>query len=112
MILLTPSRSRCRLLDFSGAWQLNEWFYAAFAARQNEFIQYKRGLLDDDVWSASRNIIPISSMPLCKEWSRTLGQHAFVEDFCAIVDQAMSAERDIGDFRVELEALISRVHRE
>jgi hypothetical protein len=95
-------------LDFRDIWQLNEWFFAAFAARQNEYVQYKRGLLDEDVWTASKNIIALlASMPLCRKWWTSLGQHAFVDEFCTIVEDAMSAENDIVDWKLGIEALMS-----
>ena len=38
------------------AHKLGEWTTAAMWARQNEFIQYKQGLIDDDVWHGCRGI--------------------------------------------------------
>ena len=95
-------------MDIEGAWQLTEWYYAAFASRQNEYVQFKRGLLDADVWDASYNIISIlACMPLCKEWWDRLGRHAFAQDFCEIVDEIFSRDENIIDFRAELEAMIT-----
>ena len=38
-------------------WEVTEWMTSAFVARQNEFKQFKQGLLDEDNWAACEKII-------------------------------------------------------
>ena len=37
-------------LDSSEAWKMSEWLISAMAARQNEFLQFKRRHLDPEDW--------------------------------------------------------------
>ena len=38
-------------LTFEESWQASEWLNAAFTARQNEYFQFRHGLLDEEVWA-------------------------------------------------------------
>ena len=51
------------------AFQVGEWLTAAMSARQNEYLQYRRGLIDKEMWEASRGIIQtIMSIRFCRDW--------------------------------------------
>ena len=44
-------------LTYEESWQLSEWVTAAFTARQNEYHQYRQGMLDEEVSSKREYII-------------------------------------------------------
>ena len=72
---------------------MSEWLTAALLARQNEFFQYRRGLLDREVWEASEGIIQaILSTSWARNWwkvvRRGTGSSAFVAHVESLADQA------------------------
>jgi len=46
-------------LSAAESWQLSEWFTAAISARQNEYLQYKLGLIDENIWLTTEGIIQL-----------------------------------------------------
>ncbi len=72
-------------------WQMTEWLTSAFIARQNEYFQFKQGLLDREGWDASMKIIRIClgsrwSLNWWREWSPI----GFTESFIAVVEQVLA----------------------
>lgn len=47
------------------SWQLTEWMTAAFVARQNEYFQYKNGLIDNDKDFSFVSIRSLCGRALC-----------------------------------------------
>jgi len=72
-------------------WQMTEWMTASFIARQNEYFQFKQGLLDQEGWDASKKIIRMClgsrwSLNWWKEWSPT----GYTESFIALVEEVLA----------------------
>jgi hypothetical protein len=83
------------------AFKLGEWLTAAMMARQNEYIQYRQDLVDEDIWLANRGIIKsILSMPWCRNWWENFDKVAFVPGFVELVDTIMEEDHqfDYGDY--------------
>jgi hypothetical protein len=81
-------------LDSSEAWKMSEWLISAMAARQNEFLQFKRRHLDPEEWKAFETIIlVILSLPWARNWWKTLGHKVFHADFVGLVNELY--ERDV-----------------
>ncbi len=75
------------------AFKLGEWLTAAMMARQNEFIQYRQNLVDEDVWIATRGIIKtIMAMPWCKNWWENIDKVAFVPEFIELVESVLGED--------------------
>ena len=93
-------------LTFEEAWELGEWTNASLTARQNEFHQFRHGLLDEDVWEASENIIRLL---MCIDWIRNWwnehGRHDKSAEFAALVDRL--AEAGGRDSMKELDAVFA-----
>ena len=83
-------------LTFEESWELGEWTNAALTARQNEFHQFRHGLLDQEVWEASENIIRLL---MCIDWVQSWwnehGRNDKTAEFVALVDRlAATGGRD------------------
>ena len=73
------------------SWQMIEWLTAAFIARQNEYFQFKQGLLDEESWDASERIIRMTlGNPWSRNWWREWGPQAFTKPFIAVVNRVLS----------------------
>lgn len=83
-------------LTFEESWQLSEWVTAAFTARQNEFHQYRHGLLDEEIWKASENIIRLLiGMDWVQTWWAEFGRNDRSAAFVAYVEElAAQSTRD------------------
>ena len=72
------------------SWQIAEWMASSFVARQNEYFQYKQGLIDKETWEASEKII---AMALASNWGRKwweeFGPNAFTEPFINVVNEVL-----------------------
>ena len=81
-------------LTFEESWQLSEWVTAAFTARQNEFHQYRHGLLDKDIWKASENIIRLLvGMEWVQNWWTEFGRNDRSAAFVELVDKIAAENR-------------------
>ena len=84
------------------SWQITEWMTACFVARQNEYYQFKQGLLDDESWAASEKII---RMALGSDWQRNwwkqFAPSAFSESFITLVETVIE-KREV-DYRSVVE---------
>lgn len=73
------------------SWQVLEWMTAALTARQNEFFQYKHGLIDQEIWEASEKIIQVC---LGTEWGRNWWKEyapsLFTNPFIEIVNETLA----------------------
>ena len=94
-------------LTFEESWQLSEWVTAAFTARQNEFHQFRQGLLDEDVWEASENIIRLlMGMQWVQNWWREYGRKNLARSFVREVESLAEApDRDVA---TELSSVFER----
>ena len=84
-------------LTFDESWQLGEWTNAAFTARQNEFHQYRHGLLDKEVWLASENIIRLLvAIEWVRNWWQEHARNDRSAEFAALVDRIIDEnDRDV-----------------
>ena len=84
------------------SWQVTEWMTACFVARQNEYFQFKHGLIDAESWAASEKII---RMVLGSDWHRNWWQqfapNAFTESFVTLVETVI--EKEEVDYRSVIE---------
>ncbi len=74
-----------------------EWLIAAMHARQNEHIQFTKGLLAPELWHGSEGIIRmIGSVEWIRVWWRNAYKAMYTQQFIAIVDELFeSQERDM-----------------
>ena len=79
-------------MDEEDAWQMGEWLTAAFVARQNEYSQYRQGLLSAVDWRNSTKVIGIMlGAEWMRGWWQTYGREPFSEEFVAEVDRIVAA---------------------
>ena len=80
-------------------WQVSEWTTAAILARQNEYFQYKHGLLLEENWEACRKVIPIILGPeWFKNWWDVYGKEAMSDEFIDMVENLLADHQfDIGE---------------
>lgn len=91
-------------LTFEESFQLGEWVTAAFTARQNEYHQFRHGLLDREVWLASENIIRLLvGLEWIRNWWEAQGRRDRSADFTRLVDRLIAEDRR--DVAVEFEAI-------
>ena len=76
------------------AFQMGEWLTASMMARQNEYLQYQRGLLDQDMWDASIGVVrSIMSIDFSRKWWRSWDKTVYNPVFVAVVDEILSDDR-------------------
>jgi hypothetical protein len=74
-------------LSTSESWKMSEWYVSAMVARQNEFVQFKAGHLEPQIWQASEQVILVMlSHPWARNWWKAVGQKVFTADFVDVVD--------------------------
>ena len=67
--------------------QLDAWMIGSFHARQNEFIQYKLGVLDESVWrSLHRPIEENLGHEYGRRWWKELGRQRLLPEFVEFVE--------------------------
>ena len=72
-------------------WEVSEWLTAAMLARQNEYFQYKHGLLLEENWIACRKIIDYClNSAWSRNWWDAYGRDAMSDDFAEQVDGILS----------------------
>lgn len=90
------------------SWQLTEWMTSAFVARQNEYFQFKQGLLDDEGWEASKKAIRFClGMSWSRNWWKEFAPSGFTAPFVAVVEQVVD-EAEV-DYASILEGIEGRV---
>ena len=73
------------------AFKLGEWATAAMWARQNEYIQYQQGLIDEDVWHGCRGILENTfSIAWMRKWWGAFDKSVFTDDFLTLVSEVIS----------------------
>jgi hypothetical protein len=77
------------------AFQMGEWLTAAMMARQNEYLQYQRGLLDQEMWDASIGVVrSIMSIDFARIWWQSWDTSVYNPAFVSVVDEILSDKRD------------------
>ena len=75
-------------LDQRDAFLLDSVLTAVFVARQNEFFQWKQGLLDDDVFTSLHHVIlTLLGSPNGQHWWQNEGHRMFAPAFIDFVDE-------------------------
>ena len=70
------------------AFLLDSVLTAVFVARQNEFFQWKQGLLDDDVFTSLHHVIlTLLGSPNGQHWWKNEGHRMFAPAFIDFVDE-------------------------
>lgn len=94
-------------MTFEDSFQLGEWATAAFTARQNEFLQYRNGLLDREIWLASENIIRLLvGLEWIRNWWVKHGRHDRSAEFVALVERLI--EENTRDVLSEFDEALKR----
>jgi len=92
-------------LTSAEAWRLSEWLNSAVVMRQNEFRQFRLGLLPADIWEQSEQVI---MMILSFEWGRNwwcvLGRQVVVPELAKHIDSLLEKAEYL-DFAGMLDAL-------
>ena len=71
--------------------KVTEWWTASFMARENEFGQFREGLLEPAKWAQSEMIVRLSGgIPWVGTWWSEYGRHLYTPDFVAWVDKTMA----------------------
>ena len=85
------------------AFKMGEWLIAALLARQNEYYQYKKGMLDEEIWYQTQGITRlIMSEPFNKKWWETYDKSTFNSGVCSLRGQRSGRE-----LRLELQPTAS-----
>lgn len=75
-------------MDAIDAWKLSEWYTAAIVARQNEFSQFKLGLVNEKTWLVTEGIIQLMlSFQWSQEWWQIYRELPWDEEFVLRVDE-------------------------
>jgi hypothetical protein len=87
------------------SWQIAEWMSSSFVARENEFFQFKQGLIDGDTWQASKNIIKFAlSSPWSLKWWEEFGTKAHTVPFVSVVNDVIeSSDVDYAEIVANIE---------
>ena len=92
-------------LNSAEAWSLSEWLTSAIVMRQNEYRQFKLGLLEPEVWQQSENVIVmLLSGPWSRNWWHVLGRDQVDPDLAARVDRLLE-DTEVVDWSGALAAL-------
>ena len=74
-------------------WEVSEWMTAAFVARENEFYQFKQGLLEEQNWISSEKVIRlILGSEWAMNWWREVSPIAYTDSFNAYVNKLIAEE--------------------
>ena len=75
----------------SETWEVSEWTTAAILARQNEYFQYRHGLLLEENWQACKKIIPIILGPAWfHNWWEVYGKETMSDEFVERVEEILA----------------------
>jgi len=78
-------------LSATEAWQLSEWFTAAIAARQNEYLQFQLGLIDESDWRTTEGVIQLMfSFQWSRKWWEAYREIEWNDDFKQRVDELVA----------------------
>lgn len=71
---------------------MNTWLISSITGRQNEYFQYRPGLLDEELWRTSETIIRVlMNMPYATAWWSTQGRALVTQSFASHVDGIVAA---------------------
>lgn len=94
-----------RELTSAEAWSLSEWMTSAIVMRQNEYRQFRLGLLERDVWQQSeRVILMLLSSSWCRNWWNVVGHEQVSPELAAHIDSLLG-DSEVVDWRGALAAL-------
>lgn len=94
-----------RDLTSAEAWSLSEWMNAAIIMRQNEYRQFKLGLVEPEVWRQSEAVIlMLLSFAWGRNWWNVIGRDQVTPDLAAHVDGLLE-DSEIADWTDALAAL-------
>lgn len=92
-------------LTSAEAWSLNEWLTAAVVMRQNEYRQFRLGLLERDAWKQSEEVIlMLLSLEWTRNWWDVVGREQVDPELAAHVDGLLE-EQELLDWGAALRAL-------
>lgn len=94
-----------RGLSSAEAWSLSEWLTSAIVMRQNEFRQFRLGLLEREAWEQSEQVVlMLLGFPWSRNWWQVMGREQATPEFAAHVD-ALLEDAEVLDWRGALAAL-------
>ena len=77
-------------------WSLTEWHNAAFLARQNEYLHYRQGLIEEEIWLQSERIIGfILGTDWAMGWWDRIGKQTFSPEFTKLMDKIIREKTDL-----------------
>ena len=89
-----------KIVDGSGdltedeLWQASEFFTASLTTRQNEYFQYKNGLLLEESWDASKKVIRvIFGIEWVEEWYNTYGKEVLTDVFNEEIEKIVQEQK-------------------
>ncbi len=92
--LRLKARDESESLSEAELWQLNCWLASAMHARENEYFQFKLGLLDRMVWDSRLNIIEsiFDNEWAIRHWKDRL-RNVYSDEFTRLIDDVVAAKR-------------------
>lgn len=92
-------------LTSSEAWSLSEWLSSAIVMRQNEYRQFRLGLLEGEVWAQSEAVIMmLLSLPWARNWWDVVGRQQVSPDLADHIDELLESS-ELVDWSASLESL-------
>ena len=93
-------------LSASEIWQLSEWHTSAIAARQNEYTQYRLGLIEEVDWQTTEGVIQFMfSFKWSQDWWESYREIPWNDDFRRRVDELI--EKNEFDYEELLDRSVS-----
>ncbi len=88
------ARDEYESLSEAELWQLYCWLASALQARENEYFQFKLGLLDRMVWDSRLNIIEsiFDNEWAIRHWKDRL-RNVYSDEFTRLIDDVVAAKR-------------------
>lgn len=92
-------------LSSAEAWSLSEWLNAAIVMRQNEYRQFKLGLVEPEVWRQSEGVIVmLLGFAWSRNWWNVIGRDQVSPDLAERVDGLLE-DTELADWTDALAAL-------
>jgi len=92
--LRLKARDESESLSEAELWQLYCWLASAMQARENEYFQFKLGLLDRMVWDSRLNIVEsiFDNEWAIRHWKDRL-RKVYSDEFTRLIDDVVAAKR-------------------